>query len=67
MSDPEEFQSDGDEQIQSMIGHQLRSLYDSVLNEPIPESIISLLTQLDSVSLNDDGHNSLESDGDTDE
>ena len=49
MSDPDDHQSDGDDHMQALIGMQLRTLYDSVLNEPIPDNIISLLSQLDGV------------------
>lgn len=41
---------EGDE-IQSQIGRQLRSMYDSILSEPIPDSIVELLVKLDDVQL----------------
>lgn len=44
---PREFDDDA---MQSMIGKQLRSLYDSVLAEPIPDNIVRLLTQLDDLT-----------------
>ena len=38
-----------DDPLQSLIGKQLRTLYDSVLAEPIPDKFVELLTQLDDV------------------
>ncbi|UOM34498.1 NepR family anti-sigma factor [Acuticoccus sp. I52.16.1] len=35
--------------MQSLIGKQLRSLYDSVLVEPIPDKLVELLLKLDEV------------------
>ena len=54
MSDPDDFQSDGDDHIQALIGVQLRTLYDTVLNEQITDNIISLQTQLDGVPYGED-------------
>lgn len=51
MAEMDDQNPDGDDAIQSLIGRQLRSLYDSVLNEPIPDSIVSLLLQLDDVPI----------------
>lgn len=39
---------------QSLIGKQLRNLYDSVLVEPIPDKLVELLLKLDDVT-GDDG------------
>lgn len=39
-----------DSLLQSAIGDQLRSMYDSVLSEPIPQRLIELLEQLDQAS-----------------
>lgn len=36
-----------DEALQALIGKELRSLYDSVLDEPIPNKIADLLLKLD--------------------
>ncbi len=58
MSDPDDVQSDGDDHIQALIGMQLRTLYDTVLNEPIPDNIISLLSQLDGVPYGTDSFGS---------
>lgn len=50
MDEDEEFNAEGDE-VQSMIGKQLRAMYDSVLSEPIPDKLVELLIQLDDVQL----------------
>jgi hypothetical protein len=39
-----------DSLMHSAIGDQLRSMYDSVLSEPIPQRLIELLEQLDQAS-----------------
>ncbi|WP_436644220.1 NepR family anti-sigma factor [Microbaculum sp. FT89] len=39
-----------DEGLQAHIGVQLKSMYDSYLNEPIPDRLVELLEQLDRVS-----------------
>ncbi|RAI00471.1 hypothetical protein DLJ53_14480 [Acuticoccus sediminis] len=39
-----------DDAMQSLIGKQLRTLYDSVLVEPIPDKLVELLMKLDQVS-----------------
>ncbi len=39
-----------DERLQAHIGSQLKSMYDSYLNEPIPDRIVELLEKLDGVS-----------------
>ncbi|MCF3933204.1 hypothetical protein L1787_07235 [Acuticoccus sp. M5D2P5] len=39
-----------DDVMQTMIGKQLRSLYDSVLVEPIPDKLVELLVKLDDVT-----------------
>lgn len=36
--------------MQSLIGKQLRTLYDSVLVEPIPDKLVELLMKLDEVT-----------------
>ncbi len=36
-----------DEAMQSLIGKQLRTLYDTVLVEPIPDKFVELLMKLD--------------------
>ncbi|MEM8552785.1 MAG: NepR family anti-sigma factor [Pseudomonadota bacterium] len=38
-----------DDPMQYLIGRQLRQMYDNVLSEPIPDSIIDLLSKLDSI------------------
>lgn len=38
-----------DDPLQAMIGEQLRLFYDSVLSEPLPDQLLDLLNQLDSV------------------
>jgi hypothetical protein len=42
-----------DEHLQAHIGVQLKSMYDSYLNEPIPDRLVDLLEQLDAVSKKD--------------
>ena len=42
-----------DNAMQDMIGQQLRSLYASVLEEPIPDRIVELLVKLDKVGQDD--------------
>lgn len=39
-----------DEAMQALIGKQLRTLYDSVLVEPIPDKIVELLIKLDDLT-----------------
>lgn len=39
-----------DERLQAHIGSQLKSMYDSYLNEPIPDRLVELLEKLDAVS-----------------
>ncbi len=41
--------------IQSKIGTQLKSIYDSVLDEPVPDRIAMLLQQLEEASPADSG------------
>lgn len=43
-----------DDPLQALIGKQLRTLYDSVLSEPIPEKFVELLSKLDEVPGPDD-------------
>ncbi|GAB5376684.1 MAG: hypothetical protein AcusKO_31460 [Acuticoccus sp.] len=43
--------NEGDDEIQSMIGQQLRQMYNNILSEPIPDSIVELLVKLDDVSV----------------
>lgn len=38
--------------MQAAIGDQLRSMYESVLSEPIPERLVELLEKLDQASQN---------------
>lgn len=38
-----------DDPLQTLIGQQLKSLYDSVLSEPIPERFVELLAKLDEI------------------
>lgn len=40
---------DEDDPLQALIGLQLRSLYDSVLAEPIPDRLTELLAKLDDI------------------
>ncbi len=37
--------------MQSLIGKQLRNLYDSVLVEPIPDKLVELLLKLDDIEV----------------
>ena len=39
-----------DEAMQALIGKELRTLYDSVLVEPIPDRIVELLIKLDDLT-----------------
>lgn len=39
-----------DEHLQAHIGTQLKSMYDSYLNEPIPDRLMELLEKLDDVA-----------------
>ncbi|WP_108660252.1 NepR family anti-sigma factor [Acuticoccus kandeliae] len=57
MSEEDRWNSPEDDVMQTMIGKQLRSLYDSVLVEPIPDKIVELLVKLDDVT----GANGLQS------
>ncbi len=50
MSEEDRLNSPEDDVMQTMIGKQLRSLYDSVLVEPIPDKIVELLVKLDDVT-----------------
>jgi hypothetical protein len=50
MSDKDNGEDSVEGAMQDMIGKQLRTLYDSVLAEPIPDRIVDLLMQLDEVS-----------------
>jgi len=52
--DEEHNGADGDE-IQSVIGQQLRTMYNNILSEPIPDSIVKLLVELDDVQLDKKG------------
>ncbi|MEW5420720.1 NepR family anti-sigma factor [Amorphus sp. 3PC139-8] len=36
-----------DSQLQAQIGRKLKAMYDSYLNEPIPDHLVSLLEKLD--------------------
>lgn len=36
-----------DSQLQAQIGRKLKAMYDTYLNEPIPDHLVSLLEQLD--------------------
>lgn len=38
-----------DDAMQAMIGKQLRSLYEAVLVEPLPDKIVDLLVKLDDI------------------
>ncbi|MBJ3774594.1 NepR family anti-sigma factor [Acuticoccus mangrovi] len=44
--------------MQTLIGKQLRDLYDSVLVEPLPDKIVELLTKLDDLTGDDDNQDS---------
>ena len=39
--------------MQLLIGQQLKAVYNEVLEEPIPERLLSLLDQLDQVTADD--------------
>ena len=47
MSDEKWTETPQDDAMQSLIGKQLRTLYDSVLVEPIPDKLVELLMKLD--------------------
>lgn len=49
MVDNDETSYPRDDAMQAMIGKQLRSLYESVLAEPLPDRIVDLLVKLDDV------------------
>ena len=51
-----------DERLQAHIGVQLKSMYDSYLNEPIPDRLVELLEKLDQVSKTGDAADRGESD-----
>ena len=36
-------------QLQAQIGRKLKAMYDSYLNEPVPDRLVALLEQLDSI------------------
>lgn len=61
MSDNDRGETPPDDPMQDMIGKQLRTLYDSVLVEPIPDRIVELLMKLDEATAerNSDDHTSL--------
>ena len=42
-----------DEDIQAKIGSQLKSIYDTVLDEPVPDRIAGLLKQLEMATASD--------------
>ncbi|MEI2385584.1 NepR family anti-sigma factor [Breoghania sp. JC706] len=42
-----------DEDIQAKIGSQLKSIYDTVLDEPVPDRIAGLLKQLEKATASD--------------
>jgi len=42
-------------QLQAQIGRKLKAMYDSYLSEPIPDRLVSLLEQLDSLPSARDG------------
>lgn len=46
-----------DEPMQTLIGKQLRSLYESVLAEPLPDNIVDLLVKLDEVPVSQGNNN----------
>jgi len=50
MSDDKWTGTPQDDAMQSLIGKQLRTLYDSVLVEPIPDKLVELLMKLDEVT-----------------
>lgn len=54
MTEPTHDSGGDDDPMQDLIGRQLRLMYDSVLSEPIPESIIDLLAKLDSIPVPED-------------
>ena len=49
MVDNDETSYPRDDAMQAMIGKQLRSLYESVLAEPLPDKIVDLLVKLDDI------------------
>ena len=51
-----------DDVMQAMIGKQLRTLYDSVLAEPIPDNLVELLIKLDDLTAEDGPHQNARSD-----
>lgn len=44
-----------DDAMQALIGKKLRTLYESVLAEPIPDKIVDLLVKLDDVPVGSGG------------
>ena len=42
-------------QLQAQIGRKLKAMYDSYLSEPIPDRLVTLLEQLDSMPSTRDG------------
>jgi hypothetical protein len=49
MVDNDEAPLPRDDAMQALIGKQLRSLYESVLAEPLPDKIVDLLVKLDDI------------------
>ena len=39
-----------DERVQTHIGNRLKDIYDAIVNEPVPEPLLDLLRQVDSIS-----------------
>lgn len=54
MDDDDELNG-ADGEIQTQIGQQLRTMYNDILSEPIPDSIMKLLMKLDDVQLDKPG------------
>jgi len=51
MSDDKDVNGAQDDAMQALIGKHLRTMYDSVLCEPIPDRIVELLARLDTIDL----------------
>ena len=39
-----------DERVQAHIGNRLKDIYDAIVNEPVPETLLDLLRQVDNAS-----------------
>ncbi|WP_420394714.1 NepR family anti-sigma factor [Acuticoccus sp.] len=63
MANQDEPNGSRDDAMQSLIGKQLRNLYDTVLVEPIPDKLVELLLKLDDATSDRDERDDEPSEG----